>query len=84
MTINGVSKCYAMTGWRIGYAGGEDDDKTRVLFLNSPSNPTGSCYSREELAALGEVLEQHPQIVVTAQLFPRANPGLLRRQAHIV
>ena len=41
-------------------------DKTRVLFLNSPSNPTGSCYSREELAALGEVIKKHPQIVVLA------------------
>ena len=41
-------------------------DKTRVLFLNSPSNPSGSCYSREELAALGEVLTKHPQIVVLA------------------
>jgi aspartate aminotransferase len=40
--------------------------KTRVLFLNSPSNPTGSCYSREELIALGEVLKKHPQIVVLA------------------
>ena len=40
--------------------------KTRVLFLNSPSNPSGSCYSREELAALGEVLTKHPQIVVLA------------------
>ena len=41
-------------------------DKTRVLFLNSPSNPTGSCYSREELQALGEVLLKHPQIVILA------------------
>jgi aspartate aminotransferase len=41
-------------------------DKTRVLFLNSPSNPTGSCYSRAELAALGAVLTEHPQIVVLA------------------
>jgi len=41
-------------------------DKTRLLFLNSPSNPTGSCYTRAELAALGEVLLQHPQIVVLA------------------
>jgi len=41
-------------------------DKTRVLFLNSPSNPSGSCYSREELVALGEVLKSHPQIVVLA------------------
>ncbi len=40
--------------------------KTRILFLNSPSNPTGSCYSRDELAALGEVIRQHPQIVVLA------------------
>ncbi len=41
-------------------------DKARVLFLNSPSNPTGSCYSREELVALGEVLKKHPQIVILA------------------
>ena len=41
-------------------------DKTRVLFLNSPSNPSGSCYSREELVALGEVLKRHPQIVILA------------------
>ncbi len=40
--------------------------KTRVLFLNSPSNPSGSCYSREELAALGEVLKRNPQIVILA------------------
>ena len=41
-------------------------DKTRVLFLNSPSNPSGSCYSREELAAIGKVLNNHPQIVILA------------------
>ncbi len=40
--------------------------KTHVLFLNSPSNPTGSCYSRKELQALGEVLVKHPQIVILA------------------
>ena len=40
--------------------------KTRLLFLNSPSNPTGSCYTRGELEALGEVLLRHPQIVVLA------------------
>jgi aspartate aminotransferase len=41
-------------------------DRTRVMFLNSPSNPTGSCYSRTELQALGEVLKSRPQIVVLA------------------
>jgi len=41
-------------------------DKTRLLFLNSPSNPTGSCYTRAELVALGEILARHPNIVVLA------------------
>src|SRR5574344_1071968 len=31
--------------------------KTKILMLNSPSNPTGSIYSREELLAIGEVLK---------------------------
>jgi aspartate aminotransferase len=37
---------------------------TRLLFLNSPSNPTGACYSRNEFAALGEVLRAYPQVIV--------------------
>ena len=41
-------------------------DRTRVLFLNSPSNPTGSCYTRAELETLGEVVADHPKIVVLA------------------
>jgi len=41
-------------------------DKTRLLFLNSPSNPTGSCYTRAELEALGAVLREHKNIVVLA------------------
>jgi aspartate aminotransferase len=41
-------------------------DKTRLLFLNSPSNPSGSCYTREELVSLGEVLLKHPNIVIAA------------------
>ena len=41
-------------------------DKTRILFLNSPSNPTGSCYTRDELRALGDVLVRHPNVVVLA------------------
>ena len=38
--------------------------KTKLLMINSPSNPTGVSYSRDELAALGEVLLQHPNVVV--------------------
>ena len=36
--------------------------KSRLLVLNSPSNPTGAFYSREELAALAEVLRAHPEL----------------------
>jgi aspartate aminotransferase len=38
--------------------------KTKVLLLNSPSNPTGKTYTRDELSALAEVLRRHPQIAV--------------------
>ena len=38
---------------------------TRLVVLNSPSNPTGKAYSRAELAALGEVLLKYPDVVVT-------------------
>jgi aspartate aminotransferase len=36
--------------------------KTKWLILNSPSNPTGACYSKAELKALADVLLQHPQV----------------------
>lgn len=38
--------------------------KTRLLFLNSPSNPSGVAYTLEELKALAEVLKKHPQIII--------------------
>jgi aspartate aminotransferase len=38
--------------------------KTRLVMLNSPSNPTGAAYTRAELVALGEVLLEHPKILV--------------------
>ena len=39
---------------------------TRLLILNSPSNPTGACYSAKDLAALGQVLERHPDVVIAS------------------
>jgi len=41
-------------------------DRTRLLILNSPSNPTGASYGRAELQALGAVVAAHPGIVVLA------------------
>ncbi|MBM7855732.1 aspartate aminotransferase [Desulfohalotomaculum tongense] len=38
--------------------------KTKVVLLNSPSNPTGGVYTREELEALGKVILEHDNIIV--------------------
>ena len=38
--------------------------RTRLLMINSPSNPTGVAYTRAELEALAEVLRRHPQVIV--------------------
>ncbi len=39
---------------------------TRWLILNSPGNPTGAIYSRQELCALAEVLADYPQVLIMA------------------
>lgn len=38
--------------------------RTRWLFLNMPGNPSGAAYTKEQLVALGAVLEKHPQIMI--------------------
>ncbi len=38
--------------------------RTKLLVINSPSNPTGVSYNAAELTALGEVLRRHPQIYI--------------------
>jgi aspartate aminotransferase len=43
---------------------GAISDKTRMVVFNSPSNPTGVSYSKEELAALGEVLLNYRDILI--------------------
>ena len=40
--------------------------KTKAIILCSPSNPTGSIYSKDELAALAKVLEKYPNIIIIA------------------
>jgi aspartate aminotransferase len=39
-------------------------DKTRLIFINSPSNPTGVAYTLDELKALGSVLKDFPNIII--------------------
>ena len=71
--------------------------RTKLLFLNSPSNPTGAAYTRAELRALGAVLDQHPQIIIASDemyehiywagepftSFAQANPQLYERTVTI-
>jgi len=40
--------------------------KTKLLVINSPSNPTGVAYTEAELKALGEVLLQHPHVLIAS------------------
>jgi aspartate aminotransferase len=68
-------------------------DKTKLLFLNSPSNPTGCAYSKAELQGLGDVLKKYPNIVIATDdmyehiywadepftSFAQANPDLYDR-----
>lgn len=40
------------------------NQKTKALILCSPSNPTGVCYSKKELREIGEVLKEHPDLLI--------------------
>ena len=61
------------TGFKISAAQLEKalTDRTKMLILNSPSNPSGSVYSREELAALAEVLKGTKVVVVSDEMYEK-------------
>lgn len=40
--------------------------RTRLIVINSPSNPSGKVYSKQELHALAKVIKEHPQILVAS------------------
>lgn len=46
-------------------------DKTKAFILNSPSNPTGSLYTEEELKELGEVCLKHDIIIVSDEIYEK-------------
>ena len=48
--------------------------KTKIVMLNSPSNPTGAVYSLDELKVLGAILLQHPHVLVaTDDMYEHVN-----------
>ena len=61
MPFAGMAQGYKITPRQLAAA---ITAKTRLVLLNSPCNPTGAAYTRAELKALGEVLLEHPRIVI--------------------
>jgi aspartate aminotransferase len=71
--------------------------RSKLFFINSPSNPTGAAYTKAELQALGAVLVKHPQVVIASDemyehiywapepftSFVQANPELYDRTVTI-
>ncbi|SEB98535.1 aspartate aminotransferase [Tenacibaculum sp. MAR_2009_124] len=50
--------------------------KTKMIFFNSPNNPSGSIYNEEEYRALAAVLEKHPQIyILSDEIYEHINYG---------
>lgn len=51
-------------------------DKSKLFIFSSPCNPTGSVYSREELAALVEVFKKYPQVyIISDEIYEYINFG---------
>ncbi len=51
--------------------------KSKLIFFNSPNNPSGTVYTEEEYRALAKVLERHPQIyVVSDEIYEHINYGI--------
>ena len=59
----GIDDHFKMTPAKLA---GAITPRTRLLVLNSPSNPTGEYYSRAELVGLAEVLLPHPQVLIAS------------------
>lgn len=51
--------------------------KTKMVFFNSPNNPSGSIYTEEEYRALAKVLEKHPNIfILSDEIYEHINYGV--------
>lgn len=65
----GIEQHFKITGEQLEKA---ITPRTKLVFLNSPSNPTGVAYSTQELKALAQVLLRHPQVfIVSDDIYER-------------
>ncbi len=52
-------------------------DKTKLIIINSPNNPSGSVYSEEEYLALAKVIESYPEIyILSDEIYEHINYGV--------
>jgi len=61
-------KCKSSAEFTLDYAELDNmiTDKTKLLFINNPHNPTGKCWSREELVELSNVVQKYPNLLVVS------------------
>ncbi|MGN7149313.1 aspartate transaminase [Arthrobacter sp. SAFR-179] len=73
-----IVSCGGETGFKLTPAAlaGALTERTKWVILNTPSNPTGAVYSREELAGLAAVLQDHPAVyVLTDEIYDEIHFG---------
>src|SRR5699024_6529478 len=46
-------------------------DRTRAIIINSPSNPTGMMYTKEELQALGDICLKHNIAIISDEIYEK-------------
>ncbi|HWJ85939.1 MAG TPA: aminotransferase class I/II-fold pyridoxal phosphate-dependent enzyme [Cellulomonas sp.] len=59
-------------------------DRTRIVLLNTPHNPTGTVLTRDELAVVARLAQQHDAIVLTDEVYEHLTlPGAAGRPEHV-
>ena len=61
-----ILECNEKQGFKVNSSALEKSitKKTKWIILNSPSNPTGVCYSEKDIKEIGKILEKHPHVFI--------------------
>ncbi|MFA4923953.1 MAG: pyridoxal phosphate-dependent aminotransferase, partial [Ignavibacteriaceae bacterium] len=76
ITVNGVSKAYAMTGWRIGYAAG--NEKVIRLARNLQSHSTSNACSISQAAAIAALTQHSEEIEKMVKAFQKRRDFIVK------
>ena len=73
-----ILECNEKQGFKVDPAALEKSitKKTKWIILNSPSNPTGACYSEKDIKGIGKILEKHPHVfILSDDIYERVMYG---------